>query len=226
MAGALEGTVRRLAVEFWHDSSRSGTSGDLVLYIVIGSLVLNIIFSIVYWYLRIRPTPQRILGKSDRVPDELVGKFRFGILDFADNLLECCGFFWCPLQFVSEFFYRMGLLHSGNDKPSGSGAEAGCRWAGAMLAFIFLGFFTGGLLFFLLAVAGRMAIMDRFGMPDECADCCLGCLLCWFCPCLVFAQDYGQLKSALASLDHAEQVPKAPAIMVGVPAGVQANARK
>eukprot|EP00443_Scrippsiella_acuminata_P092606 CAMPEP_0115460842 /NCGR_PEP_ID=MMETSP0271-20121206/46998_1 /TAXON_ID=71861 /ORGANISM="Scrippsiella trochoidea, Strain CCMP3099" /LENGTH=325 /DNA_ID=CAMNT_0002887573 /DNA_START=49 /DNA_END=1022 /DNA_ORIENTATION=+ len=180
-----------------------------------------------YWHLYIRETPNVHLPERASVPQELKGRFKYGLFDCLEEGRTFACFCCCTPCAVSDLWYRAGWLHAGLGRTAeGSDTHHQCPgWpflAGAGLfqfgvecvpCFVPLVGSTlrGGIGWIKKESGGGLGnitpIRELFEIPNEgLKDFIIDALTWCFCTACAGTQEYRQVMDALNS-GHAAQMP-------------------
>lgn len=197
----------------------------------------------IYWKLYIYPTHEKYLTPGMIMPQELMGRFKYGLFDCSGDCGMCMCLFFCQWCAFGEFFYRAGHTHaiSGNSTAPIQGCHGwqfflgccGCCLLGEALGWCspcVMAALTSGLGWLNHEGGGRsgmgsiITFRERFGLvaPDCNAFCCDCCAWMWCFPCQA-TREWQQINDALKQWPL--PMPQAPpSMVVGQPVVLQGQA--
>lgn len=203
--------------------------GGLQLFIPLGCCCFYIIMLFLYFYLYIKPVPERYLPNNAIIPADLQGRWNFGIFDCFGDCGTCLCFLFCSPCAIGDLWYRAGWVHQTLGGQSFGIKMPGWEWFAAVLSNVFLASWAGCCMpCFYAVLRGGVGFIDgsddegmqikplrkMFGIPHTgwgtyFEDCCC---YCW-CGACVATQEYRQVMQVFA---HGPVQVAAPnAAMVG-----------
>jgi len=202
----------------------------LVLVTVVSTLELWL-----YWRFYIKPTPSLYVPARVIVPDDLKGRWQYGMFDCQGAWGTFCCFFWCTPCAVADLWYRAGWIHASLGRNVDTSPELSCcpgwPWFLGVCGYLIAQDMAGGCdsCVYSLTRGGLVWVNNdpslgevethalRFGMPHKsCGDfCCDCCLWLWCRPCIA-TQEYRQIMALLDRRPLQVQQPAMPTC-VGMP---------
>ncbi|CAE8594628.1 unnamed protein product [Polarella glacialis] len=209
--------------------------------LILGSLVCIAVSTVGYWCLYIKPDPLTFTPARAVVPDDLKGRWKYGLFDCCGAPGTFCCFTFCMPCSVVDLWCRAGWIHAATSSSSaGQGSSSNGPFTGfqyfiGVAAYwifqsignlccmpVLFAFLRGGASF----VDGSNGGMDfeshherfaipHFGFSTFCSDCCGWC---WCGPCMG-TQEYRQVMELLKRGPVQVQAPQMPMI-VGMPVQV------
>jgi Cys-rich protein (TIGR01571 family) len=195
------------------DSSEGDPRGALTGFLihvvtVVVVLVVDLIALYVYYSKYIKPTFTSYLRPDTVVPQDLQGKWMFGLCDWSGDMGTCCCFTFFPACTFADLWYRAGMIHA--FAGDGSASVDGWQWFVGILGWSLLvesGFepclfavIRGGVGWITKdeQIGGAIPMRKRFNIPHNgfstfIEDCCVAC---WCYPCMG-TQEFRQVQAVL-----------------------------